>query len=135
MSTESSSQVLGLVTQWLRAPRAAPRVIMGSHDVRQREWEKLLACILAAEKSTWTGKEGVQHRLHLQKCQIQDMKDSLHQHETLIRRMRRNIQNRAPDLFYDMGLDDWNQDYLDRESSSSGGWDSETGEMSEDSDE
>ena len=135
MATESSSEVLGLVTQWLRKPCAIDEVMKVEGPAHRTgsqgrgftwQWNKLLGRILAAEKSTWVGPFGRDHRIFLQRAHVEYL--SFHErsyYQSTIRRMHRAIENRAPELFSRLGLDDWNQDFLDAESTSTDHWMSE----------
>ena len=96
-------------------------------------WNKQLGRILAAEKSTWVGPFGRDHRIFLQRAHVECLSfrerscyetsiiQQLHYQSTM-RRMRRAIENRAPELFNHLGLVDWNQDFLDAESTSTDPW-------------
>ena len=152
MATESSSEVLGLVTQWLRKPCAIDEVMKVEGPAHRtwsqgvgytKVWNKLLGRILAAEKSTWVGPFGRDHRIFLQRAHVECLafhtrsyyettinKQSYYQ--STIRRMRRAIENRAPELFNHLGLVVWNQDFLDAESTSTDHWMSEADVMDDD---
>ena len=141
MATESSSEVLGLVTQWLRKPCAIDEVMKVEGPAHRawsqgvgytRPWNQLLGRILATEKSTWVGPFGRDHRIFLQRAHVEWL--SFHQsyYQSTIRRMRRAIENRAPELFDRLGLVDWNQDFLDAESTSTDHWMSEADVMDDD---
>ena len=141
MATESSSEVLGLVTQWLRKPCAIDEVMKVEGPAHRawsqgvgytRPWNQLLGRILAAEKSTWVGPFGRDHRIFLQRAHVEWVSCRQSRYQSTIRRMRRAIENRAPELFDRLGLVDWNQDFLDAESTSTDHWMSEADVMDDD---
>ena len=141
MATESSSEVLGLVTQWLRKPCAIDEVMKVEGPAHRPfsqgrgytwQWNKLLGRILAAEKSTWVGPFGRDHGIFLQRAHVEWLSFHRSYYQSTIRRMRRAIENRAPELFDRLGLVDWNQDFLDAESTSTDHWMSEADVMDDD---
>ena len=62
------------------------------------------------------------YRIYLQMVALRLKTLCLHQSATTVRRMRRAIMTRAPEMAADMGLNDWNGEYLDWASSDTDPW-------------